>query len=154
MSLLDRNVGRKLVYGLNGLWILIIILIVLTPYLASISSPVAKYLYMLFKPTCHQLPQRSFFLWGHKMAVCARCTGIYISLFLWGTIFIMFLKSGKVKPISRTIFLIFLLPIAIDGGTQFIHLRESTNVLRFITGFFGGMGTILFVYPRLWKIDE
>ena len=154
MSLLDRNVGRKLVYGLNGLWILIIILIVLTPYLASISSPVAKYLYMLFRPTCHQLPQRSFFLWGHKMAVCSRCTGIYISLCLWGMIFVLFLKSWKVKPISTIVFLMFLLPIAIDGGTQFIHFRRSTNVLRFITGFFGGMGTTLFVYPRLWKMDK
>jgi hypothetical protein len=27
---------------------------------------------------CHQLPDRSFHLWGVQMPVCARCTGIYI----------------------------------------------------------------------------
>ncbi|MCD6595036.1 DUF2085 domain-containing protein [bacterium] len=154
MEALDKNIGKKLVYGLNGLWLIILVLIVLTPYLASISSPSTKYLYLLFRPTCHQMPQRSFFLWGHKMAVCARCTGTYISLLFCGIIFTLFLTFGKVKSISTIVFFIFLLPIAIDGGTQFVHLRESTNILRFVTGFFGGLGTIWFVYPRLWKIDE
>ena len=28
---------------------------------------------------CHQRPERSFFLDGHQLAVCARCTGLYLS---------------------------------------------------------------------------
>jgi uncharacterized membrane protein len=27
---------------------------------------------------CHQLPERSFFLDGHQLPVCARCTGLYL----------------------------------------------------------------------------
>jgi uncharacterized membrane protein len=28
---------------------------------------------------CHQKPERSFFLDGHQLPVCARCTGLYLS---------------------------------------------------------------------------
>jgi uncharacterized membrane protein len=33
--------------------------------------------YLAGSVLCHQLPGRSFFLWGSQMPVCARCTGIY-----------------------------------------------------------------------------
>ncbi len=29
---------------------------------------------------CHQLPERSFFLGGRQLPVCARCTGLYLSV--------------------------------------------------------------------------
>lgn len=28
---------------------------------------------------CHQRPERSFFVEGHQLPVCARCTGLYLS---------------------------------------------------------------------------
>jgi uncharacterized membrane protein len=28
---------------------------------------------------CHQRPERSFFVDGHQLPVCARCTGLYVS---------------------------------------------------------------------------
>ena len=28
---------------------------------------------------CHQLPDRSFFIGGQQLPVCARCTGVYLS---------------------------------------------------------------------------
>src|SRR4029450_12060460 len=33
--------------------------------------------YLVGSLLCHQRPERSFFLWGSQMPVCARCTGIY-----------------------------------------------------------------------------
>jgi uncharacterized membrane protein len=35
-------------------------------------------LYGVGRVVCHQLPERSFHLWSTQMAVCARCTGIYV----------------------------------------------------------------------------
>jgi len=37
-----------------------------------------------------------------------------------------------------------MVPVAIDGFTQYFGPRESTNTLRFITGFIGGVGLIIF----------
>jgi hypothetical protein len=33
--------------------------------------------YLVGSLLCHQRPERSFFLWGSQMPVCARCLGIY-----------------------------------------------------------------------------
>jgi len=33
--------------------------------------------YLVGSFLCHQRPERSFFLWGSQMPVCARCAGIY-----------------------------------------------------------------------------
>jgi Predicted membrane protein (DUF2085) len=35
------------------------------------------FVYLAGSVLCHQLPARSWFLWGSQMPVCARCTGIY-----------------------------------------------------------------------------
>ena len=41
--------------------------------------------------------------------------------------------------------MILMVPAAIDGVTQYFGSRESTNNLRFITGFVGGIGLIIFL---------
>ncbi len=38
-----------------------------------------------------------------------------------------------------------MIPAAVDGLTQYFGPRESTNTLRFITGFIGGLGLIIFL---------
>ena len=92
---------------------------------------------------CHRIPERSFFIKGHQFPVCARCTGFYTGLAI-------FLVYNYFYPLEYTLNLfilsIFLLiPVAIDGFTQLFELRESNNNLRFLTGFIGGIGLIIFL---------
>ena len=47
------------------------------------SAPAAVYgfaltVYAVGRIVCHQLPARSFHVWGMSLPVCARCTGIYL----------------------------------------------------------------------------
>jgi len=47
------------------------------PHGASLGYAFALGAYAIGHAICHQLPVRSFHLWGAVLPVCARCTGIY-----------------------------------------------------------------------------
>lgn len=36
------------------------------------------FVYAVGSVVCHQLPERSYVLWGRQLPVCARCAGIYV----------------------------------------------------------------------------
>ena len=95
------------------------------------------------KYLCHRIPERSFFIKGHQFPVCARCTGFYTGLVVY-LIFNLFYKHPYDMNMLF-ISMVLMIPVAIDGGTQYFGPRESTNNLRFITGFIGGIGLIIFL---------
>lgn len=84
--------------------------------------------------SCHGIAERSFFYKKKKFPVCSRCTGIYVGyltfpLFLFGLANPTFIFS-----------ILYIIPTIIDGLTQAFHEKESTNLLRFTTGIFSGVG--------------
>lgn len=105
--------------------------------------------YSLFSPLCHQLPERSFEVFGYKFGVCARCAGIYFGL-LMGSIMFPFLNPGSNVP-GRNLLLISLAPMLLDGFTQLLGFRESTNVLRLLTGFLFGVVFPQYLIPATEK---
>jgi len=48
------------------------------PHPPSVVYLLSLFAYSIGSLLCHQLPERSFHLWGAQMPVCARCTGIYL----------------------------------------------------------------------------
>jgi uncharacterized membrane protein len=48
------------------------------PHPAAAAYLFALAVYAVGSLLCHQRPERSFFLWGRQLPVCARCTGIYL----------------------------------------------------------------------------
>ncbi len=88
---------------------------------------------------CHQKPERSFFIKKHQFPVCARCTGVYAGQIL-GIILVFFLK------IPWYLSLISLVPMGLDWSLQHFKKKESNNIKRVITGFFGGFGIIYLYY--------
>lgn len=97
----------------------------------------------LAKYFCHRKPERSFFIKGHQFPVCARCTGFYTGL----VVFLVYNYFYGINYDINTLIIsiILMVPTAIDGFTQYFGPRESTNILRFITGFIGGIGLIIFL---------
>ncbi len=90
---------------------------------------------------CHQRPDRSFFIGGYQLPVCARCTGVLIG----HTAALILSVCGKVP--SALASLGMLLTMGADWFIQYVGLRESVNPRRLITGILGGMG-VMFLWVR------
>jgi uncharacterized membrane protein len=93
---------------------------------------------------------------GYKVALCQRDIAIYGSLLISGLVFQ--LTGKKAKPLPWYVWiLIGLFPIGIDGITQFgglginflswLPVRESTPLIRTITGLLFGISTAFFMFP-------
>jgi len=91
---------------------------------------------------------------GYKVALCQRDVSIYGGILIFGILFAVL--GRKIKSLHVVIWiLIGILPIAVDGLSQLlsqpplnlIPYRESTPLLRTITGFLFGFLTAWFGYP-------
>ena len=169
-----------------GMINLLLLLYVGLPFLAPMFMQVgwtfpARVVYTVYAPACHQLPERSYFLFGEspvydldqlhadgvalsdnllvrrryigdddhgwKVAICQRDVAIYGSMFLTGLIFA--LARFRFPRLSWKLYLMFLIPMALDGGAQLIGVHASNWVLRTITGVLFGVATIWLIYPYL-----
>ncbi len=105
----------------------------------------ARLIYFVYRFNCHQMPSRSFFIFGSQMAYCQRCTASYTSILIGGLLFA--LGRERIKPLPWKFYLLALVPMAIDGTLQLFGLHESNWWLRTISGaLFGGASVWLF-YP-------
>ena len=96
---------------------------------------------------------------GYKVALCERDIAIYSALFLFGLIFAA--TGKKLKPLPWYLWiLIGLGPIGLDGFSQLLSqtgwgifswlpLRESTPLLRALTGACFGLATAWFGFPYI-----
>jgi uncharacterized membrane protein len=101
---------------------------------------------------------------GYKVAFCERDVGIYAGILLGGLIFAL---SGKrIKSIPLWLwFVLGVLPMAIDGGTQLLgavapfdlpqfFYRESTPFLRSLTGGLFGLMNVWLAFPLMEETFE
>jgi len=118
--------------------------IVGAPWLWSRGLRGAGFLYACFAPVCHQIPERSFFISGFPMAVCARCFGIYAG-FAGGLILYPFRRGFsrlRLPPLKALI--LVSAPIVLDTAANFLKIWDTRDVLRFLSGIL--WGTILPFY--------
>lgn len=185
-----------MVLGIARHWVallgLALLLYVGLPFLApllmhlGLSGP-ARLIYLVYSPACHQLPDRSYFLFGQepvytlqeledasvlpgagilerrryigdetlgwKVALCERDIAIYGSMVIAGAIFA--LARGRVRKLPLPLFVLFVIPVAVDGLSQLFGLRTSTWYLRTITGALFGFGVVWLGYPYIQEsMDE
>ncbi len=99
---------------------------------------------------CAQTPTHSLYLGGHQICLCERCMAIYSSLLLGGLLLALFRSLGRrVAPLDWRWWIVAMLPMALDGGTQLFGWRESNLGLRFLTGAIFGLATAWFGLPQI-----
>ena len=152
---------NRLVYRFSRHWFIWLGLLyggfyIVLPFLAPVFmqvglEPLGRVIYTIFSFLCHQLPERSFFLFGPhfmvpladiqsawkvtdnplilrqfvgspalgwKVAWSDRMVYMFGSLFIFG--WVWWLLRKKLPRISWLVFLLFLIPMALDGGTHTI----------------------------------
>jgi uncharacterized membrane protein len=164
----------------NLFWGLYVGLPLLAPVLmnAGYATP-ATIIYTIYRPACHQRPDRSYFIGGPqvvytpqqleaagvktglfsrdignetvgwKVAFCERDVAIYGSIFLTGLAYGLIRRRLGKWLMPFRYYIIFLVPMGLDGTLQLFGLYESTWWLRGITGIVFGVGSVLFAYPYL-----
>jgi uncharacterized membrane protein len=150
---------------------------ILPPFLmVSGHTGLAHLLYRLFQPLCHQLPERSFFLFGpqfsytfeelsrlvpgdvplryvgnaaigYKTAVCQRDVATYLALFLASLAFGTIRR--RARPLRLTGFVLMALPMAIDGSAQLLGLWQSTWWSRTFSGTAFGVACVWLAFPQI-----
>jgi uncharacterized membrane protein len=94
---LAATILRRVFVASSIVWAL---LLPLAPFAASRPAPAIAWYTLAFlvygagSVVCHQLPERSFFLWSAQWPVCARCTGIYFG----AAVAALFAMTVRLKP--------------------------------------------------------
>ena len=143
---------------LTVLWGFVCAMIIAAPILAAHSFhflPAAVYL--IFSRICHQIPERSFFIFGQPFAVCHRCSGIYFGLLVGSLIMIHSLHHSPQR--RRNWLIAAIVPLFIDALLPYTGLWTSTPASRFITGLLFGFlssqillrGVAEFLHEFSWR---
>ncbi len=98
-------------------------------------------IYFLLDPACHQQPERSFFIDGLPMALCVRCTFIYLGMAL-GVAVLYFKRK---LTVARFVYVSFLLFFILEMGSEWIGLYSNWKLLRSFSGFISGILLIFFL---------
>lgn len=130
-------------------WGILCLLAVGAPFLASHThfAP-SSILYLVFSGVCHQIPERSFDIAGFPIAVCHRCSSIYLGLLAGALINNPLIsRSATIRRISV---LAAILPLLIDGMLSFSGIVTGGPTSRFLTGLLvGTMLSSLFMHGIL-----
>jgi uncharacterized membrane protein len=124
--------------------------IFLAPWLAGRSSGrAAAFVYSVFSPICHQIPERCFFFHGHPLAVCGRCLGIYAGFAAGLALYPLVRGFSTLRLPSARVFFPLFLPLALDAVGGILGLWASPIGWRFATGLLWGTLLPFYFVPGL-----
>jgi uncharacterized membrane protein len=108
----------------------------------SAVPPPCRYVYIFGDLWCHQRSDRSLFINGNQMPVCARCLGIFLGI-PFGILASTLTWIGDVdERLHKKVLVLISIgyaPILIDSIGQSVGSWDSTNTIRLLTGTTAGI---------------
>lgn len=143
-------IRRHWLAGINGLFGTLIGIAALTPlaYAVGLTGP-ADAVFHFYRFLCGQTPSHTFYIAGYQMCLCTRCLAIYSALLIGGILLAFMRDTRRIPSLNWKYWLLGMLPMALDGGTQLFGLRESNLGLRLLTGIIFGLATAWFLFPQI-----
>lgn len=135
----------------NGIVAAFIGIAILTPvaYAFGWTGP-ASAAFDAYRFVCAQTPSHSFYIAGYQCCLCARCLSIYCALLLGGLLLNVIRRQPRApRPLNWKFWVLAMVPMALDGGTQLFGWRESNAGLRILTGIIFGLATAWFMLPQI-----
>lgn len=119
---------------------------------ANDHTKLAVSIYRGFATVCHQMADRSFFIAGKQLAVCARCSGLYAGFVLVLLLYPLIrpLRSTTLPPVKWLF--IAAIPTTVDFFLTFLGIWENTHSSRLLTGMLLGGVTVFYVMPGISEI--
>jgi uncharacterized membrane protein len=135
------------------IWFLLAQVIVAPLAAASGHNDLALGIYRAFGAVCHQLPDRSYFIAGHKLAVCSRCTGLYFGFALTLLAYPLIRSLRSTQLPARRWLILAAMPLAVDFSLTFFGFWENTHTSRLLTGALLGSVAVFYVMPGLMELS-
>jgi uncharacterized membrane protein len=149
-----KPMSRWLAIGLTTASVLWLLALLAAPFGVGDGSVAAWFVYQAGGSICHQRPERSFYLAGAPMPVCARCFGLYASgavaaLGAWAIV----PRHDWSTRQSRVVLCIAALPTAVTLAVEWFGLAASSPLVRALAALplGGGAG---WVFVRALRTEE
>lgn len=115
--------------GLALAWLLWLSLVILAPWSRHQDWWPSPFVYAFFHQVCHQMAERSFHVFGHPLAVCHRCFGLYLG-FGVGLLVLPHLQRIRTRLTETPpLVALFFVPLLAD-----VAWSQNTELTRFATG--------------------
>ncbi|HJR07424.1 MAG TPA: DUF2085 domain-containing protein [Pyrinomonadaceae bacterium] len=107
---------------------------------------------------CHQMPERAFWLAGHPLGVCARCSGIYAgftaAVLVYPLVVRGWRRAAAATTPRREWLIVALAPTAIDFTLGITGMWANTHSSRAITGAWLGAWMAFYIVPGFVEIGQ
>lgn len=114
----------------------------------------ARAVYKGFAAVCHQIPERSFVMFGHPLAVCARCAGLYAGFAAGLLLYPLARPLASRHAPARGWLFAAASPLALDFSLGFFGVWDNTQLSRSLTGALLGAAAVFYVLPGLVDLSQ